>query len=52
MELPIIVKTKQEEKESFRIIEEALEKDFILRKQNTAVRLKFASGANIHPGPK
>lgn len=34
MELPIIVKTKQEEKESFRIIEEALEKDFILRKQN------------------
>lgn len=34
MELPTIVKTKQEEKESFRIIEEALGKDFILRKQN------------------
>ena len=34
MELPNIVKTKQEEKESFRIIEEALGKDFILRKQN------------------
>ena len=34
MELPNIARTKQEEKESFRIIEEALGKDFILRKQN------------------
>ena len=36
MELPTVVGTKQEEKESFRIIEDALGKDFIFRKQNNS----------------